>query len=225
MTADSDGSLAVMGPKYNVAGVGYPTKEAIRKRASALLRKKPLEEDDVAFLKGLLEWHPESDIKIGCGVERFYVKRTEYGTDGFVLVRTDATETDFSFMKCVTPPTHRSDVRAAMRNHIQEFSIRFRDAAFRGRDRVTCAITGELVSNEDSVVAYLAPKTFIELADEFIAAEGLTYDNVKVEPTKDGVTFWGLDDKALAGRWVTFFERASAPAMASEQASRTRGRK
>jgi hypothetical protein len=51
---------------------------------------------DSRFLQDLLQRHPESRKKIGCGVKRFFRDRTNQGTACFWLEREDGTFADFS---------------------------------------------------------------------------------------------------------------------------------
>lgn len=57
--------------------------------------------EHVAFLRQLLACHPDSVEKTGSGIDHFEVRYYEYGTRAFCIVRSDGTETDFSFQWCV----------------------------------------------------------------------------------------------------------------------------
>lgn len=81
------------------------------------------EHADEQFLLDLLELHPQRDEKMGCGVEYFEIRVNPkfVRQRSFYLIRVDRSETDFSFMKCLKPPSHRQLVmmRCVMRYRIR----------------------------------------------------------------------------------------------------------
>ena len=62
---------------------------------------------DEQFLLDLLELHPQRDDKIGRGIDHFEIRTNPKFVKqrSFYLVRIDGSETDFSFVKCLRPPT------------------------------------------------------------------------------------------------------------------------
>lgn len=62
--------------------------------------------DDDAFLRHLLECHPEYDLKRGDGIAHFrIIAHTDHGrrSVGLALVRLDGEVADFSWNACLTP--------------------------------------------------------------------------------------------------------------------------
>jgi len=57
--------------------------------------------DDVAILQAALEHHPNSAIKIGCGVTDFSVRSADFGTKCFWVNRADGTTEKFSITKSI----------------------------------------------------------------------------------------------------------------------------
>ncbi|MFI5476653.1 DCL family protein [Streptomyces cacaoi] len=77
--------------------------------------------DDDAFLRHLLECHPEYDLKRGDGIAHFRViAHTDHGrrSVGLALVRLDGEVADFSWNACLTPlkPAHSGTCRVAARD-------------------------------------------------------------------------------------------------------------
>ncbi|MBX3208412.1 MAG: DCL family protein [Labilithrix sp.] len=190
--------------KYTIHGIEFRTQKALREHCSRLLKLPTLDADAQSFLRELLERHPERDIKVGCGVARVYIGGNDFGKRCFWIERIDGSRTDFSFISCISPPSHESEVRTAMRRHIDSQIIAFRDHAFSEGVAVACAITGQLVANEDAHIDHRPPNTFHTLVDRFLASESREIRTVAVEPTRDGVTAWGLADLELAARWSAF---------------------
>ncbi len=56
---------------------------------------------DSEFLKAALRNHPEYNDKLGAGIDHFVVRTADYGTRCFWIIRTDNTETKFSYKSCV----------------------------------------------------------------------------------------------------------------------------
>jgi hypothetical protein len=155
---------------------------------------------DERFLLDLLELHPERDSKIGCGIASFEVRSNPRFVKqrSFYLIRTDGSETDFSFVKCLTPPTHRQLVLAAMRQEIFPQIFEFADRAYGSASELPCAITGSMVSRDAAHVDHSAP-TFIELAQEFVAEHG-GWDEFGISRS-DGSIGVQLENSDLAKSW------------------------
>jgi hypothetical protein len=192
--------------KYEIAGETFTSQDAIRERCKEIRdADTPIEGQAHAFLLALLGRHPESDLKIGVGVRQFTVRvNDEYRTKGFWLERLDGTKTDWSFVVCVAPPTHKSEVMKAFRRLIAPQIQNFRARAYEGRTTLPCAITGVIVPFAESHVDHQPPDHFDALAQRFIDACGLTVEKIAVMPTEDGVTFNMLVDDDLGRRWIEY---------------------
>tara|TARA_R110000772_G_scaffold146579_10_gene256770 strand:+ start:1202 stop:1489 length:288 start_codon:yes stop_codon:yes gene_type:complete len=57
-------------------------------------------DDDAVHLTNLVALHPETDDKVGKGIESFSVRTADYGTRCFWVNRTDGTTEKFSFKAC-----------------------------------------------------------------------------------------------------------------------------
>lgn len=188
--------------KITVAGVEFPSKQACADHArhiykeSALSERLPVEAD--VFLRDLIRRHPEAESKIGVGIDHFTVEPNEYGARTFWLHRTDGTSTDFSFLQCIAPTTHKGDVIAAMRQAITDQILAFKSTSFSGRTEVPCAETGAPVQwNECHVDHY--PARFSEIASGFLV--GLDADSIQLADTRDGKIGVELADPQFRQSW------------------------
>lgn len=79
---------------------------------------------DVAFLTDLISCHVNRDIKVGCGISRFYVDNApDHTSRCFWLERNDHTTTDWGVPSCLigVGRLNRQALRAAVRVQIHEF--------------------------------------------------------------------------------------------------------
>jgi Protein of unknown function (DUF3223) len=164
---------------------------------------------DVQFLLDLLELHPEREIKIGVGIAHFEVRSNpRFGKQrSFYLIRTDGTETDFSFVKCLRPPTHRQLVMAAMRREVEGQIIEFAKHEYRVSSHVLCPITRRYVERDAAHVDHSSP-TFLELAEDFAGRSGGWYELSVAHA--DGSIGVQLGSSHQAGAWRKYHrERAN----------------
>lgn len=203
--------------------VVFPTKTAATRHCSGILGKPGLSEEDSAFLRDLIERHPERDQKVGVGIRRFFVAADGFGRRCFWLERVDGSRTDFSFKSCLTPPTHETDVRQALRHLITEQIIAFRDNAFSLSPEVPCAITGAMVNSDGSHIDHRPPLTFLGLIESFFAGSGLSYETVPVKPTADGDTATYLADEQIANAWCEYHRANAVLQIVTKRANLSQG--
>jgi hypothetical protein len=216
----------LMKKPFVLAGQAYPTKAAVKERCRELLHRSPAQTfspEEHRFLLDLLAHHSESEQKIGCGVARFCVQSDAFGGSCFWLERFDGTRTDWSFNSCLTPPTHTKEVLSAFRYLITDQVIRFRDAIFVGQNGVLCAITGVLITSENSHVDHKPPAHFLALVEQFLSVECLSYDVIRVKPAVDGSTITEFEDSALGTRWKIFHEKHAVLQIVSAFANLSQG--
>jgi hypothetical protein len=188
--------------KYYIGVREYPTKtaaqEAIRK---VLYRYQPGETvgrpEDQEFLADLVQNHPDPASKIGVGIARFEVRRN-LKTPGFWIIRTDGSDTDFSFVKCLRPPTHPQLVRTALRRSVDEQIWQFRDHAL-GGGQMVCSVSGDPIDRLNCHVDHDDP-TFSDLVDAYVAAHG-GYEAFQVVETVDGAFGRRLADAQVEVAW------------------------
>jgi len=105
---------------YIVNGEHFWTKRQLTERVRRILHSyKPyqkLKRKDFKFMLSLLQNHERANEKVGCGVKAIEVRvNTKYGATNysFWIIRTDGSETDFSYQKCITPTSSLNLFRAS----------------------------------------------------------------------------------------------------------------
>src|SRR5690606_2671391 len=106
-----------------VNGEIFTTKKSLTERCRSILYRYEyggcLSENDLQFMSSLVEtYHPESSLKVGCGISSMRVEKNDYNKCGFWLERIDGTTTDFSFVSCITHPSKEKDAKGGFRNAI-----------------------------------------------------------------------------------------------------------
>lgn len=140
-----------------------------------------IDHDDLcALLERFDAGNSSGPSKIGCGISHF-ITRENYAhggkTVGFWVVRTDLSETDFSFVKAVSLPRANPDAEFldACRESVHEILAASKDAHFAAfsdsNGRVPCEVTGELLKNFEARLDY-APLSFRDLVWDFRVSEG-----------------------------------------------------
>ena len=91
----------------------YRTKKAALKRVQDILHDHPighvLEGQEFRILSDALDYHPNSEQKIGCGLQAIQIVLEDQcelsgwrmGQRRFDLIRTDGTREDFSYKKAI----------------------------------------------------------------------------------------------------------------------------
>jgi hypothetical protein len=191
--------------KYYIGAREYPTKTAAQEAIQEVLyRYQPGETverpEDQEFLADLVQNHPDPASKIGVGIARFEVRRN-LKTPGFWIVRTDGSETDFSFVKCLRPPTLEQLVRTALRRSVDEQIWQFRDQAL-GGGLVVCSVSGDPIDRATCHVDHFDP-TFSDLVDAYVAAHG-GYEAFQIAETADGAFGRRLSDPQVEADWRAY---------------------
>jgi hypothetical protein len=192
--------------------------EAIRAVLYAYESGATVSDEHDAFLRGLIALHPESESKVGAGVESFQVQDNAYvNSRGFWLTRVDGTRTDFSFVSCLTPPSREAEAKKAFRTEVRRQLEAFRDRNYKPGQVLFCEVTGEPITRETAHVDH--NPTFESLAAAFLAERGLSMSSVGVEPTRDGVMENRLADRALAEAWADYHKAHARLRIVSKKAN------
>lgn len=187
----------------------YRTKEAARDVCRSIVQRYGVGgdvtgPDDDAFLRHLLERHPEYDLKRGAGIAHFRIMaNTQYGRNsvGIGIVRLDGELVDFSWNACLTPPSHRAQVLDALRRAVAEQVIAARNVVLNSGRPLVCAVTGAPIPSVAELHMDHAAPTFLELAEQFVSGNG-GVDAFRIMPDSGtGISYTELEDKTLEARW------------------------
>lgn len=162
-----------------------------------ILGRGPHVPPEQEFLRALLERHPRAVEKISVGVREIRVGKDKFGGNQFQVVRIDDTWIDFSYLPAVRGESmsNKGRVSKALRQEIVPQVLVAKNNMLR-----ECAICGGSTDAHFDADHYPVP--FEEIADDFLANEGLSYNEVGVRPAPGGRS--GeliINDSILASRW------------------------
>lgn len=113
----------------------FVTQGALKKRIQEILRQYKNEQElsnhDFLFMLEVLKNHPNYNIKNGIGIKKIFVRQNPVykNTRGFWLSRLDGSETDFSYLECLTETKHEKKFlnacRVAIEPYTQEYKKKF----------------------------------------------------------------------------------------------------
>lgn len=140
---------------------------------------KHFEDDDHKRLYALLERHPDSKIKIGCGVKWLYVNyapNCDFKSKCFWILRVDGSKTDFSYIACIRAKntTPMDDFYIAAREAVIDSARNFKQNYFNGEQEARCAETGVMLKYEIAHVDHKPPWLFHKICKEFLKKYELT---------------------------------------------------
>jgi len=114
---------------YNLLDKTFQTKADFTNFFKTILNKYELnvaiDNTDLHYISELLKRHPEYDKKIGSGIQEIVIKLDGkwYKTRCFHIIRTDGTQTDFSYLHCINNDTSREPIKmfkASARSAVEE---------------------------------------------------------------------------------------------------------
>jgi hypothetical protein len=158
-----------------------------------------LNNSDFEMVVNLLKNHPDSERKIGCGIEKIVIENGGYNYNCFHLVRQDSSKEDFSYRKCISgEPNDFSLFSQACRKAVESDLKGIKQKYFRENSKngfVKCQDTGQLINFENSHVDHRQPNTFSVIVDRFIEIKEIKISNVEY----DKIDSYGhyLKDKEL----------------------------
>jgi len=203
----------------------FPTKKALTEAIREVLYRYPIgtiitDPLDHFFIFAVLDRHHQAERKIGCGVRSFRVDAMAYGTRGFAIIRDDGSETDFSFMVCVTPTNKWSDIQQAYRITVEAQVLSFRDSAFSMASAVVCPLTGRSITKDESDVDHIAPNTFLFLLKKFANVIGVKPEDLPIGDSEDGLIGRRISNPSVEQAWLEFHKANAKLRMISKEAHR-----
>jgi hypothetical protein len=189
---------------------GLPrVKDHARKLLARAIPEQKLEGRELEFIMGLLDRHPGVARKTGCGIESIFVrvnwKTEQYENRCFWIKRTDGTETDFSYLECITPTDHRSKFLTACRVAILPQIKAFRETELaRLGTTALCPVTGREFVVANGHVDHQYPDTFESLVDQFIEEQLIDISVVEITSGQDGQLRDRFASSSLAQCWCEF---------------------
>lgn len=180
--------------------------------------------DDIEFLYSIFECHEQWEQKKGCGVDYFYIGKSEYGNTCFYIMRTDGTTTDISFTSAITKPTKKSKVIKACRTTIEPEIEKFRkENVVYGETK--CALSGHILIPQNTHIDHYN-LSFKNLFDKWIGAWDIDnlHDNYVCE-TKDNECKTYFTDQRIIDDFVKFHNENTYLRAVTKDANLRRPRK
>ncbi len=160
-------------------------------------------EDDTDMLYALIERHPESLQKIGCGIKKFYKALTDKGTSCFWLKRTDGTVTEFSYPSAVNAKgksllqEFSEACRESVGQSLEEAKKRFFEQYGDKDGKVECEVTGVKIATYESHLDHKKPMTFQVIVQTFIAGRGIKLDRSMLSIPQDNQFVATFEDRDI----------------------------
>ncbi len=163
---------------------------------------------DDLFLRDLVAIHPEATKKIGCGIDYFTTKLDEVWRTNrhFVIIRTDGSDTDFSFHVSIDGSNNRRDVFHAMRHAVAEQVIAFQRAALSCATRPICPYTQEVLTITTSHVDHTPPDTFFALATRWMQENDFSISDIPLVDNADNQWVRSMRDPDQETSWSGFHQ-------------------
>jgi hypothetical protein len=161
----------------------------------------------------------EPDSKIGSGIARFERRRNSgvgYSTPGFWVVRTDGSDTDFSFYSALDgrPKQRAHEFADACRASVAADLAEAKRLHFKARGdadgRVACEVTGKLIAADEAHLDHAYP-AFGHLVVMFRATQGWHEEipDGVLTPPRDRQTTTLFVDPEAATRFRAFHHNAA----------------
>lgn len=185
--------------------------EYMRQILHAAVIDRPLAGEDFCAVFDLLLQHPARDKKIGVGVSAITVQtEPRWNTRHFQITRIDGSTTDFSFKKCINPPSKMTLFRCACRHLVANQIVSFRNAVFDAAGgTLRCPLRGTVLTPNTAHIDHTPPNTFETLVQLFLSTDNIDVQTVEITGTKDNEMQKGFADTDLELRWQVFhLERA-----------------
>jgi hypothetical protein len=207
----------------------FSTKAALKERVRRIVAGyeygQHLTEVDFAFIRALIELHPERDEKVGVGIASFQVVLDpEWKRNRMIMLhRIDGSATDFSWISCIDGTNRPRDIKQAMRHAVREQIYDYRAVALAAG--AVCPYRGIRLTENNSHVDHIAPSTFKALVDGFLQSERVTLEQVEITPSRDNQLLSELIDQAFEVRWYSYHRAHAHLRLISEGANLSEARR
>lgn len=203
-----------MGYSFTVAGESFDSKRALQQRIKGILHggdvPRKLADSDFLFMRKLLDRHPNANLKVGAGIRSIEVRQNEVYTQTrcFWALRVDGTETDFSYLECITPTGNRKKLWNACRVAIEPVMRGIKDKFFKQpRNLWICPITNQSMTFLTSHAHHCEPWSFDKLVRGFVSERGLNQDEPLTKPHGDGDIQDVFADAEIETQWLDYHSK------------------
>lgn len=190
---------------YTKGGMTFKSKEKLVNYIRFVLNNqdldKFLEGKWLAVVDDVLKGHQDYKQKVGEGSYQIGVTTCPVNPKNrhFYILREDGTDTDFSFYKALTAPSHASEVKKALRDLVRDQTVAYKEDYFKKNavgKYCICPETGLKITIKSSHLDHY-PVQFDELVADWLKSNKLKIKDVLLEPSKDNDVMNYLVDKSL----------------------------
>lgn len=157
-----------------------------------------LEGEHLEVLKGVLELHEDYDSKVGKGDFKLGIRPCPVNPRNrqFYILRSDGTNTDFSYVKCINKPSKATSLKKALRNLVMDQVMGYKEDYFnKNKDYngyVICPVTKLKINKKSSHLDHYELQ-FNEIVKLWIEKEGIDTKNITL--VKSGDNDYDMDIK------------------------------
>lgn len=211
-----------------IGNIEFRTRSEAEKHCRAILgRYNNLEaitdQIDRGFVDCLIEAHPRRKYIVDCGIKYPFVQWLDpRGTQRrFCVKRIDGSLRDFSWRTVVYPRDAKQEVRRVLRTLVQSQIAAFRQRYFDLPGPHTCDLSGHPLTPANSDVDHRAPDTFETIANKWMVATGLNYEDLEIDYKKGYEESSSLADSFLERDWCDFHHHHARLRVIHRDAHRT----
>lgn len=212
----------------NVGNVEFKTKSAAESFIKDIKAKyksgDSLSQDDFDFILELIKLHPNASAKIGSGISSIEIRQNNMGNaTAFYIVRSDGTDTDFSYKKCLNGETGLlQQFTKAAREAVSPQIVDFREEYFRKHQdssgQILCSVTQKKVGRNDVHVDH-HPTSFQKLVGVFLATNEIALEVVKYKGQEDGDERLSYADQPLKEKFASYHKQNAELRLISREAN------
>lgn len=198
-------------------------KNFVRSIVESYLDHEKISDAHDAFLRDLIQLHPDASEKIGPGIDHFTIKRDDKTgkTRHFLIARIDGSDADFSWHCCIDGRDWRREIIQTLRDAVADQVIAFRNRKFDLGD-VRCAVGGEPLSMETADIDHSPPLTFMRLVEEWLSLRGIRLEDIRLGPSRDLQVVYEFADQEVGNSWRAFHYDKAVLRIVSKTVNRSR---
>lgn len=130
----------------------------------------------------------------------------------FYILRSDGTDTDFSYYKAIGSSSKLRRIKEALRESIREQMITYKDSYFElhsdSKGYVVCPETELKMKRKDSHLDHY-PRQFEEILKDWADTYSIKSDDLVIYPAGDNTNGWLFEDQNILKSFVEFHEDAA----------------
>lgn len=194
--------------KYNIGDLEFKTKKECENYTRNIINTLgccEIKKDNkyYIFFYNLVKNHPESELKIGDGIDYFYIMQNPLVNKYFqtMIKRIDGSEIDFSWVYCCKfkVRTNEYELTRAMRSAIKDDIIKFKHNQF----KLVCSFCKIDNINEEYHVDHDMP-SFHELKEIFLNNTTLTIPSSFTDDPIYKFTIFKNEDDIFKNAWIDY---------------------